>query len=611
MTDVLDITGRLSERADAANARYFHLRDVEWKESGNGKEYTFEGFAIKYGAWSLPLWTPKGEFIERVLPGALTDVLNSKPDVRMLKNHDKNLVLARTKSGTLEFEDSAEMLRVWARIAKTSYATDLKLAMDRKDIDQMSFQFEFMYEEGAQDRWYEDKATGIIKRDVIKVSGLRDVSIVTFPAYTETAAAMRSIQAAEEHGYIQEIPEEVPVVSSRSRVQREVERFNQAEELLAGGVSRSEQRKLYSRCRQVVSETPWLMLPGYAKVITAIIDERMSGYRPTQEEIQERIGVQRDNEPSAVGHVAVIPVVGPIFNRAGAMQQVSGAKSLLDFQNEFRAALADPEVSGIVLDIDSPGGTVDLVPETAAEIRAASKVKPVYGVANAMAASAAYWLLAACEFSAVTPSGDVGSVGVYMMHQDASEMMKQKGIDTTIVKAGKHKAEGNPFEPLSEEAIAHMQVGVDKIYDMFVGAVADYRGQKKADVIANFGEGRTVMADDALKFGMVDAIMTIDQVVGKMQNRVVESRDLPEGFDNPEEASEDIPSIETPSLESREHVLHALGLGVAQDDPVGAPHVAPITVGGDQTIAELKAASAAASRESREGYLHLLGRIVK
>jgi capsid assembly protease len=491
-----------------AASRIFHLRDVEWRDSGNGKEYTFVGNAAVFNSWSEVLWTPRGSFRERFLPGSFSSVLAENPDVRFLINHDKNLVLARSKSGTLELKEENGGLRVWSRVARTTYATDLKLAMDRGDIDQMSVRFEMDYNLGAEDRWYENKQTGEVLRDIVRASGLIDVSVVTFPAYEKTTAELRELQL------------EIERAESRGRIPAEVRSFFFPQQQSA--VLDDIRPREYARCKQVVGETPWAILPSHLAVIMAILDERSSGYRPSQEEIRERVGVQRDNSPAAVGAVSVIPVVGLL---SGAMQQVSGAKSLDDFRAEFRAAVSDPEVSAIVLDFDSPGGTVDLVPETAAEIRAATKVKPVVGVANAMAASAAYWLLTACSEAVCTPSGEVGSVGVYSAHQDMSEMMRQKGVKTTFISAGKYKTTGNMFEPLSDEAKAKIQDDVDAVYEDFVGAVAKNRGVSVQDVIDNYGEGWTLQARAALKAGMVDSVETIDQVVSRLQ-ATVEARDL-------------------------------------------------------------------------------------
>ncbi len=178
------------------------LQDVEWRQAGGAHDYTFTGRAVVYDSWSEEMWTPLGTFRERILAGAFTDVLARQPDVRLLFNHDDRYVLARTKAGTLELSEEENGLHVWARVAPTSYAKDLRMVMARGDVDQMSFAFAMDEERGAEDRWYEDEDSGGILRDVLKVSDLYDVSPVTFPAYIDTSAAMRELRSAAEAGKI-------------------------------------------------------------------------------------------------------------------------------------------------------------------------------------------------------------------------------------------------------------------------------------------------------------------------------------------------------------------------------------------------------------------------
>jgi len=604
MTDVL--MEPLAPTHEDDSRRFFRLRDVEWRDSGNGKEYTFVGTATVFGSWSESLWTPRGNFKERFLPGAFEEVFAGPHDVRFLKNHDKNLVLARTKSGTLELEETDSALRVWARVARTTYATDLKLSMERGDIDQMSLQFEMDYDRGAEDRWYEDPRTGEICHDVIKVSDLFDVSVVTFPAYAETSAAMRDFSRAQARG-------RVPMQSKA-----------QTSDLSP---------RAYQRCRQVVAETPWAIHPPYLNLIMSILDERSMGYRPSDQEIKDRIGVKRDATPTEGGTTAVIPLVGPVMTRAGAMSDVSGASTLEEFKSAFRQALNDPAVQAIVLDIDSPGGTVDGVPEMAAEIAAARGTKPITAVANYMAASAAYWIATAADELVVSPSAEVGSVGVYAAHQDRSAEMASKGINTTFVYAGDHKVDGNPFQPLSEEAQAHLQEQIDSIYEDFVDAVAANRGTTTEDVLANFGQGRTLLAREAVAAGMADRVATLDEVLQE-KSSPIETRSFVHNIPEPINFSiSTISGIETMpgsgssanvnytyQLETRDHVREVLGLvAQAETDPVDdridaalpdAEEEIPPVISGNVVVeadglAALKKRSAAAAQRARDDKVRL------
>lgn len=552
--------------------RFFHLRDVEWRDSGNGKDFTFEGSAVMFNTWSEPMWTPRGSFRERIMPNAFKTVLAGSPDVRLLLNHDKNLILARTKAGTLELEETDEALRVWARIARTTYAVDLRLSMERGDIDGMSFAFDCDPARGGDVYWYDDKRSGEVRCDVRSASDLFDVSIATYPAYLETDAAMRHLDRAIGDGLVK---------PTRA----------------------DPQGRRYQRCAQVVAETPWAILPSSLDMILTILSERIAGPRVSDEEIRERIGAQRDNEPTFAGTSAVIPLVGPVLSRAGAMSQVSAAKSLDTFREQFRQALADPAVDSIVLDIDSPGGTADMVPEMADEIYTARDAKPIVAVANAMAASAAFWIGTAASEFVVTPSGEVGSVGVYAAHTDLSRRMEQLGIKNTYISAGKHKVEGNPFEPLSEDAQAAIQEGIDTVYADFVAAVARNRGVTEAQVLdetTGFGQGRTVLAREALQRGMVDSVETIDSVLARL-NHGAELRARTYGTTGPLKAPSRYatPDLDPTKFETRDALGAALGLIAAPDDPVGSRlSAAPAETDPVDREAEALANAQTATRES-------------
>lgn len=223
-----------------------------------------------------------------------------------------------------------------------------------------------------------------------------------------------------------------------------------------------------------------------------------------------------DSTERASGAVAVLPLTGVLTPHGSLLSMLFGGSSggLTDFRENFRDAVTSPDVGAIVLDIDSPGGLHSLVPETAAEIRDARGSKPIIAVANTMAASGAYWIGAQADEFVVTPSGDVGSVGVYMLHEDWSGWNEKEGIRPTYIHAAKYKVEGNMDEPLDDEAKAYMQAEVDSIYTEFLEAVAEGRGTTVDQVRASYGEGRTLRATDALTAGMVDRIDTVEAVIG-------------------------------------------------------------------------------------------------
>lgn len=276
---------------------------------------------------------------------------------------------------------------------------------------------------------------------------------------------------------------------------------------------------MYEHIIQAVQALPWAILPEKLAVIREILVLRANGQRLTPEEIRAEIDAARGDRQIITGGqaIAVIPIVGTLIPRGNMMTEMSGAASVQRLQTQFRAALADPEVGSIVLDIDSPGGQVGGIEEFASEIYQARGQKRVIAVANTLAASAAYWLASAASELVVTPSGEVGSIGVFTVHQDVSAAMDKLGVKMTLISAGKYKTEGNPFEPLGEEALGAAQSLVNEFYEMFTGAVARGRGVNQAAVVDGFGEGRLVSAEQAVRLGMADRVATIDQVINQLQ----------------------------------------------------------------------------------------------
>jgi signal peptide peptidase SppA len=222
---------------------------------------------------------------------------------------------------------------------------------------------------------------------------------------------------------------------------------------------------------------------------------------------------------SAGAGIAVLPLYGVITQRGNMVEDISGpgSTSTQKFTSALRQVLADDTVAQILIDIDSPGGSVYGVSELAAEIMKARTQKPVVAVANSLAASAAYWIGCAAGEFYVTPGGEVGSIGVWQAHFDYSKALEGDGVKPTLISAGKFKVEGNPYVPLDLEALSFMQSRVDDYYNAFAKAVAKGRGLTVNDVREGMGEGRVLGADAALAAKMVDGVATFDEVLAKMQ----------------------------------------------------------------------------------------------
>ncbi|HYH36576.1 MAG TPA: S49 family peptidase [Azospirillum sp.] len=277
---------------------------------------------------------------------------------------------------------------------------------------------------------------------------------------------------------------------------------------------------LYTHLVQAVATTPWAIRTEMLAVITDLLAFRAAGGRLTNAEIRSRVGAGPEAARTGVvraGSVAVIPLRGVIVPRADMYSDVSGMASLDRFRNRLREAAADDQVQTILCTINSPGGVVDNVPETAAEIMGLRGKKRMVAIADAQAASAAYWIGSAFEEFNITPSGEAGSIGVYQAHTEYSRAMDKGGVKTTLIRAGRFKAEGNPYQPLTEEAQAAMQKRVDEYYGMFTRDVARGRGVTVDVVRGGFGEGRVVGAAEAVKLGMADRVATFEETIRRLQ----------------------------------------------------------------------------------------------
>lgn len=234
------------------------------------------------------------------------------------------------------------------------------------------------------------------------------------------------------------------------------------------------------------------------------------------------------------GAIAVMPFKGIVLQHPGlywdypAVYTEWFGEQLLEFAH-------DDGIAGILIDADTPGGIIYGTPELGDLLYSLREKKPIHWLSNALSASAGYWIGTAAGKMYVTPSGEVGSVGAYIMHADFSKAMERLGVDISLIHAGEFKVEGNPYEPLSKEARAELQRYVDEGYAQFVADVARNRGREADEVLEHFGRGRTLTAKRALAAGMVDGIATLAEAAtlvaaeaGIRESPQVASRGIPD-----------------------------------------------------------------------------------
>ncbi len=209
--------------------------------------------------------------------------------------------------------------------------------------------------------------------------------------------------------------------------------------------------------------------------------------------------------PYAGNGSAVIPVHGVLLNRFNyALPYATGYNAIRSMLN---AALADPDVERIILDLNSPGGQVAGAFELTHDIRAAREIKPIHAVVDSMAFSAGYAIASSATDITLSPSAEAGSIGVVSMHMNVGPAFKEMGIEITFIYAGKHKVDGNPYEELPDDVKAAIQADVDRTYGVFVSSVEAGRNGKMTEAQARATEAQCYGAEDCVALGLADAVM--------------------------------------------------------------------------------------------------------
>ncbi len=273
---------------------------------------------------------------------------------------------------------------------------------------------------------------------------------------------------------------------------------------------------LYARLIEAFYASPWAITPEKFRAMEMFLALKARGDDVPEEEIVAVVAGRRPANVTMAGKVAILPVFGVIAQRLGTMDRASGGVSTEELAAALDNLVADRQVKSIVMVHDSPGGSVYNVPELAAKIRDVAAQKKVTGIADSVSASASYWLLAQSTEVIVSPSSQVGSIGVLAVHADLSQWEEMQGIKTTYISSSPYKVEGAPENPLSPEARGEIQSKVDAYHAMFVRDVAKGRKVSETRVNSDFGEGRMVTARDAVARGMADRVLTLEQVLARL-----------------------------------------------------------------------------------------------
>lgn len=225
--------------------------------------------------------------------------------------------------------------------------------------------------------------------------------------------------------------------------------------------------------------------------------------------VGDRLGREiagRGRQPyDMVDNVAVIAIEGTLVHKGDYVGMSSGSTSYQGIQTQARHAMQNSAVKAVVLEVDSGGGEAAGAFETADILAELSAAKPTLAILTDTAASAGYLLSAAARRIVMPESGRIGSIGAVSVHMDVSSAMEMAGVKPTILMAGKHKADGNPYEPLPDDVYQTWVARLEDARTMFADAVGRYRGRRFTAAQAMATEAAVFGGKEAVSMGMADA----------------------------------------------------------------------------------------------------------
>ncbi|EBW6364390.1 S49 family peptidase [Salmonella enterica subsp. enterica serovar Oranienburg] len=277
------------------------------------------------------------------------------------------------------------------------------------------------------------------------------------------------------------------------------------------------------------TNAPLLLEPAYARVFFCALG-RESGIGslqiPQNLENLDQAGMElvtgnymSGDKPRArfyqvVNGIAVLPVSGTLVHKLGGMRPFSGMTGYDGITARLQQAMDDPDVKGILLDIDSPGGQAAGAFDCADMIHRLGEQKPVWALANDLACSGAMLLASACSRRLVTQTARIGSVGVVMAHTSYAGKLEQEGVEITLLYSGKHKTDLNPYQALPDDVRTDYQQKMDDTRQMFSEKVAQYTGLSVDAVMAT--EAATYDGQAGIDVGLADEMVNAADAVTVM-----------------------------------------------------------------------------------------------
>lgn len=268
-----------------------------------------------------------------------------------------------------------------------------------------------------------------------------------------------------------------------------------------------------------VLNRPLLVTPDYLEVALSGVSERLGLEQITDgdkvlqgDELKELAGTYHVDRPYERGAhyqldegVAIIDVRGALVSRTNTLRPYSGTTGYDSIKNRLEYAVSDPDVSGILLDLDSSGGEVTGLFDLIEYMQSVKGKKPVHALISGRACSACFAIASQADHRMITQDSYAGSVGVVLAHNSLEKHLDKEGIKVTFIHAGAYKVTGNPYQDLSEDVKTELQAAVNATYDKFSQIVGEGLGMDVEAVKST--EARVYETNAALAIGFADQLV--------------------------------------------------------------------------------------------------------
>ncbi len=286
-------------------------------------------------------------------------------------------------------------------------------------------------------------------------------------------------------------------------------------------------RKQLAQARSKLYGQPWAMhSPSFYSMLD-LCGDRDTFAAIDPDKMQQQLGITQDypNQTKVIDGIAVVPLIGTLVDEVDPFgMRYFGEHSYQVFERDYATAIADGNIKGVLLLCNSPGGSAVGVTRAAQLVFNSRGSKPVFSYCHHITASACYYIAAAADRVLTHDDAMIGSVGTIYVHMEQSKRLEEFGIKANVITHGERKADGNPYEPLSDGARAALQRMVSSYGEPFEQDVARFRGVDVSTVREQYGQGEAFRGNVALQRGMVDAtVQNFDAAMASLRERVSSS----------------------------------------------------------------------------------------